>query len=65
MCALGDRGFKLPEDKEILHVDCSWCGSVIVEGNSEKVSHGMCPDCDKTERAKLGLKQKELDEQQK
>jgi hypothetical protein len=29
----------------ILTVVCSWCHEVIVQGNSDLVSHGICPSC--------------------
>lgn len=28
-----------------MKVICAWCKTVIKEGDDEKVSHGICPEC--------------------
>lgn len=30
-----------------LKIVCSWCSKVMKEGPENKVSHGMCTDCEK------------------
>ncbi len=33
-------------DARLLHVECAWCGGVLVEGDrSQATSHGICPPC--------------------
>lgn len=39
--------------KTIQTVVCAWCGKVLVRGNSQLVSHGICPECKRKMEAQV------------
>lgn len=50
---------RLVEAEKPLKVVCAWCQKVMRDGQSEKVSHGICDSCVDIFRESIGRERRE------